>query len=500
MRILDEPLPDAESGAHLEACAECRERLNDFAEASRAYNRFHTSVLKPSLSPAPRQWEPLRFPTGRRASIRPARWLWAAAAIAALAVAVRLFEPPASVRAAMLLRKAAAAERAAPQSGRRIRIRTNSRVLDRDARVHNGPEAVGAAALRILFDSAGYPWDNPLSAQAFTDWRASMADVRDEIEESGGIYTLRTFVGRGPLSGADLTLRAADLHALSCTLRFRSGGEIIYMTELPTITPPAPIESTPAPAPGQNQRLVLRPAVPPTASDELHVLAALHVIGADLGEPIEIERNNAVITVRVSGLDENRRAQIRKALSGLITVMLQFEPAGPADTKPAAPGKPAGSDDRPNQFARELANRLNGSVTVSDLRDQLIDATDRAAQRAFALRALARRFPPAEITNLSAGDSALLGDILRDHAEALSAATQEIRRTIAPILPNPAAAAGTDSPDWQTAAERLPALVDRLDRTLNGAGDSSEARKAQLAQCVADLERQIALLQTGRPQ
>jgi hypothetical protein len=399
----------------------------------------------------------------------------------------------------VLLRKAAAAERAAPPSHRRIHIRTSSRVLDRDARVQPGPETASGAALHALFDSAGYPWDDPLSAQAFSHWRASLVGAQDEVEEAGGVYIVRTVVRRGLLSDAALSLRGSDLHAFACTLRFRSGGEIIYMTGMPGAAPPAP-EPVPAPVPGPQQRLVLRPTVPPSAGDEVHVVAALHSIGADLGEPIEIERNSAIIVVRVSGLDENRREQIRKALSGLNFAMLQFEPAGTNESKPVATAKPAASTEKPNPLIGDLVNHLGGGLSVSDLRDQLIDDTDRAAQRAFALRGLARRFPPNVTSQLSSADTATLAGIVRDHAGGLINSIQEVRRILGSILPNPLSLGGTGASNWQTAAERLPAAVDRLDRALNGATDSSDARKLQIAQLLTELDRQIVVLRSEIPQ
>jgi hypothetical protein len=497
LRIIDEPLADAMSSAHLESCAECRSRLEAFAEAAREYDRFHTSVLKPSLSPPPGQWRPLHFPPAPRARIRPAWWLLAAA-IAAFAISVRLFVPAPSVRAAGLLRKAAAAERAAPRSHSRIHIRASSRVLDRDAHAQPGAETASGAALHALFDSAGYPWDDPLSAQAFSHWRASLAEAQDEVEEAGGVYVVRTVTRRGLLSGAALSLRGSDLHAFACTLRFRSGGEIIYITEIPA--PPQAPEAAPAPIHSPQQRLVLRPTVPPTAGDEVNVIAALHSIGADLGEPIEIERNSAIIVVRVSGLDENRREQIGKALSGLSYAVLEFEPAGTNESKPAAAAKPTASDEKNNPLIGDLVKHPGGGVSLSDLRDQLIDDTDRAAQRAFALRGLARRFPPDVTPQLSPADTATLAGIVRDHAGGLTRSIEEVRRILGSIVPNLPSPGGSGAPNWQTAAERLPSVVDRLDRALNGATDASDARKLQIAQLLAELDRQIAALRLEAPQ
>ena len=497
LRIVDERPSDVESDAHLDSCSECRDRLSAFAQAVRDYEHFHKSTLKRSLPAPPRQWERLDFPPIRRSPLRPARWLLAAAAaIAVLFIGVRLFEPTPTVRAAELLRKASAVEQAAASSHRPIRIRTNSRVLDRDASPGPGSESREALVLHALFDSAGYSWDNPLSAQAFSRWRASVGDTQDQVEENSGVYVVRTSVQRGPLSDAALSLRTADLHVFACTLRFRSGGEIVQVTELP-VAMQSPPEAVPAP--GQ-KRLVLVPAKVPSAGDEVRVIAALHGIGADLGEPVEVERNGAVIVVRVSGLDEHRREEIRKALSSLSLVLLQFEAVASNDLKAPTPGKLSAAVDGPNPLIAEMVNRLGGNVSMSDFRDELINATDRAAERAFALRALARRFPQNATTSLSGDESALLGGILHDHAEGLTTAVQEVRRAIAQILPNSPPSGLESGGNWQTLADGLPVAVDRLDRLLNDATDSSDTRKAQIAQSMADLSQQVAELNSRTPQ
>lgn len=497
LRIVDELPSDAESDAHLDSCSECRDRLSAFAQTVRDYERFHKSTLKRSLPAPPSQWERLDFPPIRRSPMRPARWLLAAAAaIAVLFIGVRLFEPTPTVRAAELLRKASAVEQAVPSSHRRIRIRTNSRVLDRDASPGPGAESRDASVLHALFDSAGYSWDNPLSAQAFSRWRASVGDTQDQVEENSGVYVVRTSVQLGPLSDAALSLRTADLHVFACTLRFRSGGEIVQVTELPVATQ-SPPEAVPAP--GQ-KRLMLVPAKAPSAGDEVRVIAALHGIGADLGEPLEVERNGAVIVVRVTGLDEHRHEEIRKALSGLSLVLLQFEAVTSNDLKAPTPDKLAAAADIPNPLIADIVNQLGGNVSISDFRDELINAADRAAERAFALRALARRFPQNATASLSGEESAMLGGILRDHAGSLTNAIQEIRRMVAPILLNPPPSGPESGGNWQTLADGLPVAVDRLDRLLNGATDSSDTRKAQIVQSMADLSQQVTELTSRMPQ
>lgn len=502
LRLADQDLPAAESteiGGHLAGCEQCREQLAALREALDGYHGFHREILKASLPPPPHEWPPLSFPKTGRTRIRPAPWLAAAAAIAALLVGARLFERAPQVRAAELLRKAAAAEMAAPLTHGRIRIRTRSHSLDRAARLlvpGTGPADSGESALRGLFDAAGYGWEHPLSVEAFARWRDSLPEKEDRVERSAGVYLVRTSTTQGPLSDAALSLRASDLHAFACTLRFRSGGEIIFITELPDETPLPHVSGAP-PEPSRTAP----PAPPgvPTPGGELRVIAALHAIGADLGEPIDVERGAGAIEVRVTGLGQHRRDQIRTALSGIPFVQLRLEDLqqgyAPA---PLAPPKSAAPAARSNPLIAGLAARLGNGTSISGLTDELIDVTDRASQRAFALRALARRFPVEAESQMSTADSATLRGILQDHTAALLTALREIRRLVAPLLTNvPAPPAPASPPDWQAIAEELPAAVDRLDRTLNGATDAGEARKVRLAQSIADLDRQSAALQAA---
>jgi hypothetical protein len=499
LRHVDEDLSPAEMltvREHLENCGDCRSRLHAMREALDDYRRFHLDILKPSLPPPPAAWEQLKFPK-KASPIRsaPVRWLAAAAAIAAIFLVVRRFERAPDVRAAELLRKATVAETAAPLARLRIRIRSRARTIERTARLtasSSATETPDAAALHAIFDAAHYNWDDPLSAAAFSRWRDTLPAKQDRVDQSAGVLLVRTTSPEGALSDAALTLRASDLHAVACTLRLRSTGETIDMTELPpeALLSPAP-QRPQLPAP-------VAPARIAGVSDELHVIAALHGIGADLGEPIDVQRAGASVLVRISGLDENRRNQIRTALAGLAGAQLQFEDVrGPGSRTPSpAPGTaaPAGTA---NPLIAELRARLGNGVSTSDLTDELIDATDRASERAFALRALARRFPPESASQLAPADGKVLSGILRDHVNGLATAIQGIRRLVAPILPDsqPPAAA-LNGAAWQALTESLPPAVERLDRTLNGATHASVERKTLLAESIADIDRRIVDLKS----
>src|SRR5215471_5168521 len=87
LRLVDEDLSQEESaeiGAHLSACAHCRDQICALREALDAYGRFHRGVLRASLPAAPREWAQLKFPNSKRIYFRPATWLSAVAAAGAV--------------------------------------------------------------------------------------------------------------------------------------------------------------------------------------------------------------------------------------------------------------------------------------------------------------------------------------------------------------------------------------------------------------------------------
>ena len=90
---------------------------------------------------------------------------------------------------------------------------------------------------------------------------------------------------------------------MACTLRFAA--ETVEMTELSEdpLQPrwhPRPLRNPPLRPPRSRPR---SRSAPPTPADELLVIAALHRIGADLGEPVEVRREGPEVVVNVAGVE-----------------------------------------------------------------------------------------------------------------------------------------------------------------------------------------------------
>ncbi|HBY64466.1 MAG TPA: hypothetical protein DEH78_31995, partial [Solibacterales bacterium] len=319
-------LPPSEMSAaenHLAGCGECRERVQQTQAALDGFAEYHQEWKR--AMPPPKPWTALRLEGSRGA--RAARLWWAAAAAAAVGAVllVSTFRPQ-TVSAAELLEKALTRERQ-PAPPRRLRIKVQNLLYTRPAVGSDRTPAL--AGLKERFEAAHFDWENPLSAGAFHNWRSRLPQKEDSVTVLSGSeqgYRITTKTNSGQLAQVALTLRASDLRAVQNVLTFR---DTLTVELLEEAEPAAPYVAAPAPAPGA---MPAEPSAVSPAASELDVLAALHRIGADLGEPVEVERRGETLTVTATGLDEERRRELREALETLPGVSVRFEGR---DTKPA---------------------------------------------------------------------------------------------------------------------------------------------------------------------
>ncbi len=471
---------------HIRGCTACANRFAEMQGVLESYVRFHHDVLKPSLPPPAQPWAELR----PRLYPRHSRWhpgflpfgVRAAAGAAVLMLAAmlawRLGQTP-SVSAAALLARAVATESPA-DAGRNIRIRFGLETVFRPAvlRTEDGGEN---RHFRALFERAGYSWKAPLSARSYIDWRNRLRAKRDSVQTSTGPggqrqYLVETSTEEGALHQATLTLEARDLRAISSTLRFRTG-EVIEIAE-GSERPAAAATGRTGPA--------TPPAKPKTGalarSDEsggppleLLVVAALHRIGADLGDPIEVERDRNRVLVTATGLTHARRQEIESALGGMPNIVLRFE-----DALPSSSGRrrheehfhPASG----NPLAAEAAARLGERVSFPEFVDRSLDLSDAALARAFAVRNLENRFPAGIRDSLALSDRALLKELQQDHLHALASTLDRLTDWLGTAFPQLRTG---DAPRQGTTVEdgHLVPAAQELDRLLilTLTGDSAPA-------------------------
>jgi hypothetical protein len=497
LRLADEDLAlDEARGVerHLAGCAGCRDEFLSLRETSEEILRFHQNVLKPSLPSPPRAWEPPRWKgTAPRVIPFPIRVAAGAAAAIAAVVLVRWMLRPVPVSAAELLRKAEVREQAASSARHRIRIRYKNYSWTRPARLTGSayPAPGDPAGIEAVLRQAGFPSEDPLSASAFSQWRNRLPERHDEVRRDPETYVVTTSAPTGVIREASLTLRSSDLLATRATLRYRSN-ETLDMDEVPAddgdlqgAQPRIPELAAPPVEP--------RPASPATPAEEVEVTAALHSLGADLGEPIDVARTGGVIVISGAGLPASRQEQIRAAVSGIAGVRVVFEPGdGRRVGGGGLPGRTAAPPDVTNPLLDLLRAAAN---SAADPGDALIDATDRAVQRAYALATLARRFPPPSETVLAASDRSVLRSIAMDHARVLSTSvgsmTGLLLRVLSPVNGAPAATSS-----WQETADAMVAASRDADQAINAATGDLDARESRLAGALARLRGLIETMQT----
>ncbi len=518
---------------HLKTCAPCRGELEELQKTvgdCARYRQVWSKLLPPPPNPWPdiyrgfarveeslagesllmRLWRPFTHAGGYRR--------WAVASLAALAVAGVVFyqlrQTP-SVQAASILQRAVARAETGPRAERRIRIRTRDRQVTRvvgAARVA-APAEPAAAAIEARFAAAHFDWADPLSARSYQTWRDGLDGKKDEVQTVAdpqapgqNCYRIRTIAAAGELAEATLTLRTADLRPVEERLEFRDR-EWVELTE---IAEPATRsdENTVA----ANVTAPVRPAEPPSRSaaitpgtapisDELQVLSALHQIGADLGDPVEVTLSQGKVLVSGVGIPAARQKQIHERLDTMAHVAVEFRdpapvaaPAEPASAKAETAPTPAAP---PAAVETRVERQLGSHAEFEKLSSQLMDWNEAAMARAYALRALAQKFPASAESELAAGDRRLLREMAREHAAALAQPVAGIEETLVPILTALGGAAeappAANHASWQPAAEDLFRASRRVDVLLSvmlgmAPGDGSTANlPAELRSALREL-------------
>ena len=230
---------------------------------------------------------------------------------------------------------------------------------------------------------------------------------------------------------------------------------------------PAPV-AAPAQAPVEKRvvaQAAEKVAVISLVALEVQVLAALHRVGADLGEAVEVIVEKDGVLVRGTALDPARAAVIREAVAGA-----RFELVEPKAV--AADGAP-GSAIKPRPVVFGVGD---------DLANAVIDASDAITARAHALGRMATRFAG---VRLSEGDAGLVRDIEEDHRQALRQHVGQLRKLLAELRV-PEGAVGERRPLAQLARE-LDELV-----SAGFAGAQSSLSDAEIVDRLRTVLRELA--------
>ena len=283
------------------------------------------------------------------------------------------------------------------------------------------------AALESLFQAAHYNWDDPLSAKSYAEWRDRLSEKRDEVTLEADHYQLRTTTDSGDLVEATLRLSSQDLHTVASTLQFRNR-EWVEISELPDAPAPSQHASSKEGAaaalrthPARSDQPSEVPTLAATPGEELAVVAVLHRLGADLGDPVEITRSGGEVLVSGTGIGLERQQEIREELRTMprVTVRLSSEPSA------ASPGLEGRSPSRisvgpgTGRLQKEIEKHLGGRAAFEQFADGVFEMADAFMSRAYALRRLAQRFPPDIEAQMTSEQKQTLDRLRREHAGAL---------------------------------------------------------------------------------
>jgi hypothetical protein len=528
LQFSDGELPGRASSrvdSHLKACWQCRTNLEEIEKTVGECVHYRTNVLQRHLPAPPAPWTDIyrsfeqidatfdKPSLGHRVAkilgfpVRHAR-KWAPVA-AALLLAWGLFyryRVTPSVQAAELLHKAMIAAETHPAKPHRIQIRTKAHSFVRQSGVAQASASNSSAQeLQSLFQHANYNWDDPLSAKSYAAWRDQLPSKQDQIVETQDSYRIRTSTGAGELTQATLQLRSPDLEPVEERLEFRNQ-EWVEITALPDETEPsvAPIASAAAPAP--EPRATLPNPISPAAAaqeasigDELQVLAALHQVGADLGDPIDVSRSGSEIVVAGVGITQTRREEIERAVSGLPRVTVRFTDSAPASRLPEqpAPANQAAGDNR--QLQARITEQVGGRAHFEQLAAEVLEMSEPLMARVYALRGLEERFPANVQSRMNASDLESLRKIQRDHAVALRQQITAFDQVLKPVVGSRKATEPAFTSDsLQPATEELFQSARRMEKLLAvmfGAAppDSVDEQQlpSQLAATLAQLRAKV---------
>src|SRR5438270_857210 len=134
--------------------------------------------------------------------------------------------------------------------------------------------------------------------------------------------------------------------------------------------------------PGVPPEFVRAPAARPPAgiSSELRVVEALHKLGADLGDPLEISREGRQVLVSGTGIPSKRQEELHAVLDPLPDVVVRFADSAFPASAPPVQSEPAPARDAAGPEHTELPARieecLGGGPQFERFSGQLLDWTD----------------------------------------------------------------------------------------------------------------------------
>jgi hypothetical protein len=283
------------------------------------------------------------------------------------------------------------------------------------------------------------------------DLRAAMARIDEADPEPVRLLPKLGSFARLVLGGG-----AVACVVLALTLTFGTGGAskkpVASAVVVPSIPKESPVvELTPTP------HHIAAP-VYSVANDEVLAIAALHRIGADLGDPVRATVEGGKVSVTGIGLTPAREVEIRDALASIPGVQINFQEGHSVGGSSRSVSVVAGR----SPFEARLLLWAGGQEAWEQYADRVLDESDAILARSHALRNLALEFPDARRAELNPSAAAQLSEIAASHRAALDRHAAAIEALLAPVreaLNAPAAVTPQAGRDLLAAAQRLDRVL-----------------------------------------
>jgi hypothetical protein len=569
--LSDEALSDLVSGElaggklrkaqfHLSKCWKCRSRHEQLERAAMGFVEFHKQIITPN-PPEASEWREMflarldkaaaevpssswsrLLPNFRFAGFTNMNPFLASAAVILVASVILFFiwqRSMPSVSASELMQRAESAESNSAQSGKpgviyqKVQIRTPHGSVERDVyrdregRRRPKTQPVGAefTPLKAKLNIAGVNWDEPLSAASYKAWHDSQSEESDQVRRSGkNLLTVTTKTSGGIVAEESLTVREGDFHPVKRTVELLDVGtveiaEVNYVvlnwnavnTDLfEPLTPAFPVNPS-----IRADFVPVGPAVPTPAQlldAELQARVALHTVGADLGEQVEVIHGSHALAVVVRGLANTpgRKQELVAALQGIpnLEVRLrtvdeaiaerQVEETAPPTREVAVSGHPA--------LEERLVERFPNVEERSAFVDRALALFDQALAHAWALRHLEERYTPDQVGLLSQSDRQTLELLMRDHVATIRQGISDGDQFLEPFLVRaPTTPVNPGGPptkeDWRKFVHEMFQSVQEIQadvaKLLAGSGDTQndpEALSRDFEESLIRAQAQLSVL------
>jgi len=519
---------------HLETCWDCRARMAEIEGTITQYVQLRRRELdavippidgpkaelerllqaKAIEAPATEQQGWIRHLASWQLFPRPI-WISATAAVTILFVLISTTFAP-TLSASLLINRAVKTQSQGEHHYQVIEYHVGSRKWVRQPARQTKSKNIAVAdpELDTLSRRLAFDLSDPLNALQFARWRNALSHKTDSINHVGDNLELTTENrGAGEILRARFVVREHDYWPIAERLETRQGDLItiaeVTPTEFPSAYPVSRIPERMLVNPSNESAALPKPTRAELAQSELMARVALHQIGADMGEELQVQPDSRAILIVGRTESRSREKQIKQVLDTVPLVHTDLRPLGTPSVPRMTHLQTSGAIS-PNAPTIPLEQQLATAIPSFDERVEFVNAiltsAESATEHAWALQHLAKRYDERQIRLLSPSSKQMLNLLVQSHEEALRRELDHIDSEISRILGNSHTAISQrdTSESWQQSANITLLSVRSLHETIltsmSGANGnetipSTEEAAQELRRRLIDSKSAVAALQ-----